>query len=149
MSGQTRRYSENHGALVQDDRWVNVPDLPTHFADYIHWPITRGYGTTPLTDTATYRERPTHTFPGYANNAPAETREDGAVTWTWLLRDGNCKRCPPAEPRQGMDGPDACYRDQICFPGRGLCGGQPLGGSDAGYQGRTRCRKTDVCAAQC
>lgn len=72
------------GKLVQDDRWVSIPDLPTNFADYIHWPVTRGYGTTPLTDRAMYQERPTHTFLGFANNAPVAVLENGAVTWSWL-----------------------------------------------------------------
>lgn len=72
------------GTLVQDDQWVRVPDLPGRFADHIHWPITRGYGTTPLTDPSAYLDRPTHTFLGFANNAPVDVREDGAVTWTWL-----------------------------------------------------------------
>jgi len=72
------------GALVKDDRWVPVPHMPTKFYDCVHWPITRGYGTTPLTDPAQYHDRPTHTFLGFANNAPVEVRPGGAVTWTWL-----------------------------------------------------------------
>lgn len=72
------------GSLVQDDRFVNVQCIPSNFADYIHWPITRGYGTTPLTDRNTYNERPTHTFLGYAYNDPVVVRNDGAVTWSWL-----------------------------------------------------------------
>ncbi len=69
---------------VADDKWVLVPDMPTHFADHIHWPVTRGCATAPLSDPATFDERPTHTFLGYANNDPVEVGEDGAVTWTWL-----------------------------------------------------------------
>lgn len=72
------------GALVQDDRWETVTDLPGRFADFIHWPITRGHGTTALTDPAVYGERPTHTFLGYANNAPVKSLGNGAVTWSWL-----------------------------------------------------------------
>jgi len=72
------------GALVKDDRWVHVPDMPTKFYDCVHWPITRGYGTTPLTDVADYQDRPTHTFLGFANNAPVDVQPSGAVTWTWL-----------------------------------------------------------------
>jgi len=69
---------------VREDRWVSVPQLPTIFADHIHWPVTRGCSTTPLTDRATFDERPTHTFLGYANNDPVEVSADGSVTWTWL-----------------------------------------------------------------
>lgn len=72
------------GAQVADDRWVNLPNSVSPFSDYIHWPITRGYGTTPLTDPREYRDRPTQTFLGFANNAPVEVRADGAVTWSWL-----------------------------------------------------------------
>lgn len=72
------------GARVQDDCWIAVPGLPTNFADHIHWPVTRGYGTTPLTDLATFDAQPTHTFLGFANNAPVEVRENGAVTWSWF-----------------------------------------------------------------
>jgi hypothetical protein len=72
------------GALVQDDRWTAVANLPSNFADHIHWPITRGYGTTPLTDPAQYQDRPTHTFLGYANNAPVDVTDSGDVTWTWF-----------------------------------------------------------------
>lgn len=72
------------GARAADDRWTSVPNLPGIFSDYIHWPITRGYGTTPLTDPRQYLDRPTHTFLGFANNAPVEVRADGAVTWSWL-----------------------------------------------------------------
>lgn len=72
------------GARVEEDHWVRVPEIPSNFIDCIHWPVTRGYGTTPLTDPAQYRDRPTHTFVGYANNAPAEVCDDGAVTWSWL-----------------------------------------------------------------
>ncbi len=72
------------GALVQEDRWVVVKDLPSNFADHIHWPVTRGYGTSPLTDPATFHERPTHTFLGYANNAPIDVTERGDATWVWF-----------------------------------------------------------------
>jgi len=72
------------GARVQDDRWVHVPTIPSNFYDCVHWPITRGYGTTPLADLAEYHDRPTHTFLGHADNAPVEVRENGAVTWRWL-----------------------------------------------------------------
>ena len=72
------------GALVADDRWVQVGNLPSLFADHIHWPVTRGYGTTPLTDPSQFLDRPTHTFLGYANNAPVSVAESGAVTWSWL-----------------------------------------------------------------
>ena len=37
-----------------------------------------------MTDRDTYQERPTHTFLGFANNAPVEVRDNGAVTWSWL-----------------------------------------------------------------
>ena len=72
------------GARVQDDRWIEVPDLPSNFADHIHWPITRGCGTTPLTDPAAYDDRPTHAFLGHASNAPLEVRENGESTWIWF-----------------------------------------------------------------
>ena len=72
------------GERVEDDAWTTIPGLPSNFSDYIHWPITRGYGTCPMTDPAQHADRPTHTFLGYAGNAPVEVREDGAVTWSWL-----------------------------------------------------------------
>jgi len=72
------------GQRVEDDRWENAGDLPSNFADHIHWPITRGYGTCPLTDPAEYLDRPTHTFLGFAHNGPVDVREDGAVTWRWM-----------------------------------------------------------------
>ncbi|MBI2441847.1 MAG: hypothetical protein HYV35_10810 [Lentisphaerae bacterium] len=72
------------GARVADDRWETVKHLPVNFADHIHWPVTRGYGTAPLTDPAVCRDRPTHTFLGFANNAPGEVTERGDVTWTWF-----------------------------------------------------------------
>lgn len=81
---QTSGVRYEAGALVHEDRWVTVPDVPSKFADYIHWPVTRGYGTTALTDRATYQERPTHTFLGFANNAPTNVKDDGSVTWSWL-----------------------------------------------------------------
>ena len=72
------------GDSVEDDRWTTVPDLPSKFADFIHWPITRGCGTTPLTDRETYNERPTHTFLGFAEALPVDVSKDGAATWCWL-----------------------------------------------------------------
>lgn len=72
------------GALVEDDYWERISELPTSFVDCIHWPVTRGYGTTSLTDLNTCQERPTHTFLGFANNAPVEVCANGAVTWSWL-----------------------------------------------------------------
>jgi hypothetical protein len=71
-------------ALVQDDQWTLVENLPSSFADHIHWPVTRGYGTTPLADRAQFLDRPTHTFLGFANHAPLEVRENGDVTWSWF-----------------------------------------------------------------
>jgi len=72
------------GAQVQDDRWVTVENLPANFADHIHWPVTRGYGTMPLTDPVVYRDRPTHTFLGFANNSPVDVTARGDVTWVWF-----------------------------------------------------------------
>ncbi|MBI2438414.1 MAG: hypothetical protein HYV36_06340 [Lentisphaerae bacterium] len=72
------------GARVEDDRWEPVAGVPTDFYVGVHWPVTRGWGTTPLTDRAQFRDRPTHTFLGFANAPPAATRPDGAVTWIWL-----------------------------------------------------------------
>ena len=72
------------GQRVEDDRWENAGDLPSNFADHIHWPVTRGYGTCPLTDPAEYLDRPTHTFLGFAHNGPVDVRADGAVTWRWM-----------------------------------------------------------------
>ncbi len=87
--GMRMRLQANHGMRynqtddVTKDEWVAVPDLPSNFADHIHWPVTRGYPTTPLTDPAMF-EGPTHSFLGYANNAPVDVQENGAVTWCWL-----------------------------------------------------------------
>ncbi|MCX6992104.1 MAG: hypothetical protein NT011_03060 [Kiritimatiellaeota bacterium] len=72
------------GARVEDDSWDPVRDIPANFGDYIHWPVTRGFGTTPLSDRSQYLDRPTHTFLGYAHNDPVEVRDDGAVTWSWF-----------------------------------------------------------------
>jgi len=72
------------GERVEDDRWASLPDVPANFHDCIHWPITRGHGTSIIADVAQYHDRPTHTFLGFANNAPVDVQPNGAVTWTWL-----------------------------------------------------------------
>jgi hypothetical protein len=72
------------GALVNEDYWRNVKEEPSMFSNYIHWPVTRGYGTTALTDRKNFQDRPTHTFLGHACNAPVEVLASGAVTWIWL-----------------------------------------------------------------
>jgi len=69
---------------VKDDRWLTVEDLPGRFADFLHWPVTRGHWTSAITDPGMYEDRPTHTFLGFAGNAPVAVGEDGAVTWSWL-----------------------------------------------------------------
>jgi len=72
------------GARVEDDAWEILKDIPANFVDGIHWPVTRGFGTTPLSDRAQYLDRPTSTFLGYAHNDPVEVRPDGAATWSWF-----------------------------------------------------------------
>ena len=66
------------GAEVKDDYWRTVKDVPSVFGNFIHWPVTRGYGTTALLDRKNFEDRPTHTFLGHANNAPVEVSENGA-----------------------------------------------------------------------
>lgn len=72
------------GERVEEDRFERITDLPSDFSTYIHWPVTRGWGTTPLSDPAQCQDRPTHTFLGYANAPPGVVTQEGAVTWTWL-----------------------------------------------------------------
>ena len=72
------------GADIKDDMWRTVDELPTLFANFIHWPLTRGHGTTVLTDKKYFDDRPTHTFLGHAVNNPFEVGADGAATWVWL-----------------------------------------------------------------
>lgn len=72
------------GANVKDDHWVTLPNLPTNFCDCIHWPITRGHGTSGLTNLEHFTDGPTHTFLGFADNAPDEVQDNGSVTWRWL-----------------------------------------------------------------
>jgi len=71
-------------ADVRDDQWVSVDGLPGRFADFIHWPVSRDTWTSALTDPETGQKRPTHTFLGFAGNAPVLVEEDGAVTWSWF-----------------------------------------------------------------
>lgn len=79
-------------ARVEEDSWVKEPNIPSDFITCVHWPVTRAFGTTPLSDSAQYQNGPTHTFLGYAENAPVEVREDGACAWTWL-----CGMAPEAD----------------------------------------------------
>ena len=74
------------GARVEEDNWrFDVPTVNSSiFGSFSHWPVTRGYGTTALTDAASFSDRPTHTFLGAANNAPIDVSENGAATWVWL-----------------------------------------------------------------
>ena len=72
------------GAVVEDDCWKTVSDVPSMFGNFIHWPLTRGYGTSALMNRDYFNDRPTHTFLGHANNAPVEVGDNGAVTWIWL-----------------------------------------------------------------
>lgn len=72
------------GERVEEDRWETVCDSPADFVTCVHWPVTRAYGTRSLSDPAQYQDGPTHSFLGYAENAPVEVRADGACTWSWL-----------------------------------------------------------------
>lgn len=69
---------------VSKDWWDRACELPGRFADFIHWPVTRGVWTESLSDPAMYMDRPTHTFLGYAVNHAVEVTDGGAVTWTWF-----------------------------------------------------------------
>ena len=65
--------------------WKNITEIPCMFSCYIHWPVTRGYSTTPLADRSTCEFRPTHTFLGHSCNRPISVDESGACTWAWLF----------------------------------------------------------------
>ena len=61
---------------IKDDYWQSIPTLPTNFADHIHWPVSRGFSTTVLTDTSLYADRPTHTFLGMAGRGGGQRGGD-------------------------------------------------------------------------
>ena len=101
---------------VENDRWETVEDLPGRFADFIHWPITRGHWTTALTDPALYKDRPTHTFLGFANNLPVKVKDDGSATWRWLCGIApNDDEMLRALVRKRLN---ACRSRSVCHEGR-------------------------------
>lgn len=69
---------------VKDDLWLTAESVPGRFADFYHWPVTRGHWTTSVADESMYEDRPTHTFLGFAGNAPVSVAPDGSVTWSWF-----------------------------------------------------------------
>ncbi len=69
---------------VSQDWWDRGCELPGRFADFIHWPVTRGHWTRSIEDSAMYADRPTHTFLGYATNRAVRVAEDGAASWAWF-----------------------------------------------------------------
>lgn len=66
------------------DTWDRSSPVPGRFADFIHWPITRGHWTRSISDPAMYHDRPTHTFLGYSTANAVRVTDEGAVTWRWL-----------------------------------------------------------------
>jgi hypothetical protein len=71
-------------ADVSEDWWDRSCEVPGRFADFIHWPVTRGHWTRSITDPAMIADRPTHTFLGYAINRAVKVTENGAATWAWF-----------------------------------------------------------------
>jgi hypothetical protein len=69
---------------VTRDYWDRSTAVPGRFADFIHWPITRGHWTRSISDAAMYLDRPTHTFLGYSTADAVHVTEQGDATWRWF-----------------------------------------------------------------